>query len=69
MEEMEKETLLGQVLIKQANFLLKFLFLAKLLISGQQLTTQRMKENSVNICCTSPNRRNKLWCLSSRNKV
>lgn len=47
MEEMEKETLLGQVLTKQANFLLKFLFLAKLLISEQQLTTQRMKENPV----------------------
>lgn len=47
MEEMEKETLLGQVLTKQAYFLFKFLFLVKFLISEQQLTTQRMKENSV----------------------
>lgn len=48
MEAMEKETLLGQVLTKR--FLTKqanFLFLIKLLISEQQWTIQRTKENSV----------------------
>ena len=42
MEEMEKETLLGQVLTKQAYFLFKFLFLVKFLISA---IIQRNLEN------------------------